>query len=328
MLAMLETSARLLRLLSLLQVPRAWSGPELARRLEVSTRTVRKDVDRLRSLGYPVDSTPGVDGGYRLAAGAQVPPLLLDDDEAVAVAIGLGGAAVSSVAGIAETSFRALAKLEQVLPERLRRRVDGLRNTMVAIADDVPSVDATVLAALGGAARDHRRLRFYYRSHDGGRSLRDTEPHWLVQANRRWYLVAWDVERKGWRTFRVDRIGSPFPLGPRFRPREAPGGDVAGYVARGIATAPLRYRATARVHASADVLAGYVWPDWGVIEPIDERTCLFHTGGQSLDTIVLLLGTLGVDFEVVEPPELVEHLRSTGERYLRAASAIGSRGGS
>ena len=321
---MLETSARLLRLLSLLQVRRDWSGAELAERLEVSTRTVRKDVDRLRGLGYPVDAAPGVNGGYRLGAGVEVPPLLLDDNEAVAVAIGLGSAAAGSVKGIEETALRALAKLEQVLPGRLRRRVDGLRTTMIAIASDEPAADASVLAGLAGAARDHRRVRFYYETRDGDRTLRDVEPHWLVQANRRWYLVAWDTGRDDWRTFRVDRIGSPTPPGPSFRPRAAPGGDVAAYVATGIAAAPIRFRATARIHASSEAVAERVWPDWGVIEPIDERTSLFHTGGQSLEEIVLLLGLLGVDFEVVEPPELVEHLRAVGDRYLRAAAAQGS----
>lgn len=318
---MLETSARLLRLLSLLQVPRLWSGRDLAQRLEVSTRTVRKDVDRLRALGYPVDAARGVDGGYRLAAGTQMPPLLLDDDEAVAVAIGLATGAGGSVTGIEETAVQALAKLDSVLPERLRRRVDGLLMTMVAVPQEEAAADARVLASLAGAAREHRRLRFYYRTRDGGRSLRDAEPHWLAQANHRWYLVAWDVQRNGWRTFRADRIASPLPPGPRFLPREAPGGDVAAYVATGIATAPIRYRAIVRLQVSADELAGHVWPDWGVLEPIDEQSCLFHTGGGSLETIVLLLGMLGVDFEVVEPPGLSDLVRTTGERYLRAATA-------
>ena len=197
---MLPTSARLLRLLGLLQTHRDWTGPQLAERLAVSTRTVRNDVEKLRSLGYPVHSTTGVSGGYRLGPGAALPPLLLDDDEAVAVAVGLRSAAGGTVAGIEETSLRALAKLEQVLPSRLRHRVSALARAVVALPGTGPAVDADVLTAIAAAVRAHERLRFDYADHGGATSRRDTEPHRLVHTGRRWYLVAWDVTRADWRT--------------------------------------------------------------------------------------------------------------------------------
>jgi predicted DNA-binding transcriptional regulator YafY len=317
------TSARLLRLLSLLQARRDWSGPELAERLAVSTRTIRNDVERLRGLGYPVHATPGVAGGYRLGAGAALPPLLLDDDEAVAVAIGLRTAAGGAVAGIEETSVRALAKLGQVLPSRLRRRVNALQTYTVPLTSaaaagrDAPTVDGEVLATLAGACRDRERLRFDYRDHHGGSSLRVTEPYRLVCWGRRWYLVAWDVERADWRTFRADRIAPRTPTGPRFSPRALPDEDVARYVARRM-SAVWRYHARIRMHAPATALADRLPPSAGLLEPIDEHTCLLDTGSDSLDMIVTFLGILGVDFEVVEPPELVDRLRAMADRYLRA----------
>jgi predicted DNA-binding transcriptional regulator YafY len=232
---MLETSARLLRLLSLLQAHREWSGADLADRLGVTPRTVRRDVDRLRELGYPVHSARGTAGGYRLGAGAQLPPLLLDDEEAVAVAVGLRQAA-GGVEGIEETSVRALAKLEQVLPDRLRRRVSALSSFTVPMPGTGrgPSVDPAVLIELAGACRDAQRLRFTYRDHGGTVTRRTAEPHRLVAAQRRWYLVAWDVDRDDWRTYRADRITPTPPHGPRFTPRRPPADDLAEYVSRGV----------------------------------------------------------------------------------------------
>ncbi|MGV9327365.1 helix-turn-helix transcriptional regulator [Streptosporangium sandarakinum] len=317
---MLETSARLLRLLSLLQTPRDWTGPQLAERLQVTTRTIRNDVERLRELGYPVHATPGVAGGYRLGAGAQMPPLLLDDEEAVAVAVGLRTAAGGSIAGIEETSLRALAKLEQVLPSRLRHRVNALHTATVAVPDRSPAtVDAAVLTAIASACRDHERLRFDYLNHDGDESVREVEPHRLVHTRRRWYLAAWDPARQDWRSFRVDRIRLRTPNGGRFAPREAPGGDIAAYVTRGVTTAVIRHRATVRFHAPAEAVAERIWPDWGELEAADERSCLFHTGASSLDALAIHLGMTGLDFEVVDPPELAAHLRELGARYTRAA---------
>src|ERR1700688_2490239 len=203
---MLNTSARLLRLLSLFQARRYWSGAELSERLEVTPRTVRRDVDRLRSLGYPVNSTSGAGGGYQLGAGATLPPLLLDDDEAVAVAVGLRTAASGTVSGIEEASVRALSKLEQVLPSRLSRRVSALHAFIVPLANPGPTVDAATLTAIAAACRDHEELRFGYHSRDGSPSVRAVEPHRLVHTGRRWYLAAWDTDRNYWRTFRVDPI--------------------------------------------------------------------------------------------------------------------------
>jgi len=218
---MLETSARLLRLLSLLQSRRDWTGAELAGRLGVGLRTLRRDIDRLRDLGYPVDATPGAAGGYRLGAGAALPPLLLDDEEAVAVAISLHTATTGSVAGLEETSLRALTKLQQMLPSRLRHRISAFHATTVALAGSAPDrVDPDLLTALAAACRDQRRLRVRYPGRDG-LATRELEPHRLVHTPRRWYLLAWDLGRADWRTFRVDRIQGP--LGPAGRPlRSAP----------------------------------------------------------------------------------------------------------
>jgi predicted DNA-binding transcriptional regulator YafY len=317
---MLETSARLLRLLSLLQTPREWTGSQLAQRLEVSTRTVRNDVERLRSLGYPVHATRGAVGGYRLGAGAALPPLLLDDEEAVAVVVGLRTAAGGSIAGIEETSLRALAKLEQVLPARLRRRVNALQTYTVAVPRDGvgPTVDAAVLTAIAAACRDHERLRFDYRDHNGSPSLRVVEPHRMVNWGRRWYLVAWDADRQDWRTFRVDRIEPRTPTGPRFTPRELPDGDVAAYVSRRVSSAAWRYRARVRVHAPAEVIAERITPAVGMVEPVDEHTCVLDTGASTIDTLAVYLGLLGVDFDVTDPPELVDRLRTLASRYQRA----------
>ncbi|WP_043614215.1 helix-turn-helix transcriptional regulator [Nonomuraea candida] len=316
---MLETSARLLKLLSLLQAHRDWSGPELSARLGVSTRTIRNDVERLRSLGYPVHATPGVAGGYRLGAGAALPPLLLDDEEAVAVAVGLGRAAGGGVEGIEETSVRALAKLEQVLPSRLRRRVSALNAYTVQITGNAPPVPPEVLTTLANAARDHERLRFDYTGHGGGASVRNVEPYRLVHRHGRWYLLGYDVDREDWRTFRVDRVSPRTPSGPRFTPRELPGeGDVAAYVDKGVNTAMWRYHATVLLHAPAERMAAL--PLRLEVEPVDEATCLLKLGGDDINGIAVWIGFLGVDFEVIDPPELAEHVLTLSERYKRAVS--------
>jgi predicted DNA-binding transcriptional regulator YafY len=312
---MLETSARLLRLLSLLQTPRDWTGPQLAERLGVTTRTIRNDVERLRSLGYPVHASPGVSGGYRLGAGASLPPLLLDDEEAVAVAVGLRTAAGGSVSGIEETSLRALAKLEQVLPARLRHRVSTVQSQTVTIPGSGPTVDASVLTALAGAARDHQRLRFDYIGHDGTAGRREVEPHRLVHTRGRWYLVAWDIDRQDWRTFRADRIEPRTPTGPRFTPRELP--DLETYVMAGLGQATWRFRARVTVHAPAEVIAGRL-PPAITVEAVDEHTCVITAGSDTPHMLALYLGMLDADFEVTEPPELVKHIRRLGERYSRA----------
>ena len=314
---MVRTSARLLRLLSLLQARADWSGAELADRLGVTTRTVHNDVERLRSLGYPVHASRGVGGGYRLGAGAALPPLLLDDDEAVAVAVGLRTAAAGSVTGIQETSVHALAKLQQVLPSRLRHRVNALQAATVEIPVPGPTVDPEVLTAVAGACRDHQRLRFDYRNHDGSVSIRTVEPHRLVHDRGRWYLVAWDADRQEWRTFRADRIRPRIPTGPRFAPRELPGGDVATYLLRGVGAATWRYRARVRVYAPAAQVAGRL-PPAVLVEAVDERTCIANVGPDSPQMLAVYLGMLDVDFEVDGPPELVEQLGTLADRYKRA----------
>ncbi|MGW0808086.1 helix-turn-helix transcriptional regulator [Nonomuraea sp. NPDC002799] len=317
---MLETSTRLLKLLSLLQAHKEWSGPELSARLGVSTRTIRNDVERLRSLGYPVHATPGVAGGYRLGAGAALPPLLLDDEEAVAVAVGLGRAAGGGVAGIEESSVRALAKLEQVLPSRLRRRVNTLNTYTVQIPGAVPAMVAPeVLTTIANAARDHERLRFDYTGHEGGTTVRDVEPHRLVHRRGRWYLVAFDVERQDWRTFRVDRVRPRTPAGPRFTTRELPeGGDVAAYVERGVSTAMWRFQATVLLRAAAERVRAL--PMGLEVEPVDEDTCLLKAGGDDLAAMAVWIGFIGVDFEVLDSPELSAEILRLSERYRRAVS--------
>jgi predicted DNA-binding transcriptional regulator YafY len=316
---MLKTAARLLRLLSLLQVRRDWTSAELATRLSVTTRTIRNDVDRLRGLGYPIEARPGVAGGYRLGAGGTLPPLLLDDDEAVAVAIGLRTAASGSIAGIEETSVRALAKLQQLLPSRLRHRVSAFQSHTLPMLSRGPQVDPDMLTVIASACRDHERLRFDYRAHSGAASRRTVEPYRLLNDRRRWYLVAWDMDRAAWRTFRVDRIELRSPTGPRFTPRALPPDDeIAARVARGIGEATWRYRARVIVHAPAAHVQARL-PIPVDVEPLGHDRCAFEPGSDHPHMLALYLGMLETDFEVVDSPELVDALRKLAERYWRAA---------
>jgi predicted DNA-binding transcriptional regulator YafY len=317
----IETSARLLKLLSLLQSRRSWTGPELAERLEVGARTVRRDVYRLRSLGYPVRAAPGVAGGYRLGAGAELPPLLLDDEEAVAVAVGLRTAAGGTVAGIEETSLRALAKVEQLLPSRLRRRVNALQTYTVSLPGSPPAADANLLATIAAACRDCERLRFPYVRHDGTRSTRNVEPYRLVLLGRRWYLVAWDVDREDWRTFRVDRIEPRLSTYRRFSPRKLPARDIGAYVSAAVSKARDRYQARVLLHAPLAQVAERVPPSYGALEPVNENTCLLRTGAHWLGGLAVYVAMIGVDFEVLEPPELVEQVRVLADRFQRATSS-------
>jgi predicted DNA-binding transcriptional regulator YafY len=318
---MLETSARLLRLLSLLQGRRDWTGTEIAGRLGVTTRTVRNDVNRLRELGYPVDARPGVAGGYRLGTSGALPPLLLDDEEAVAVAIGLRAAASGSIAGIEETSVRALAKLQQVLPTRLRHRVSALRSYALAVPSSGPQVDPEVLTVIAVACRDRQRLRFDYRSHSGATSRRAVEPYRLVNDQRRWYLLAWDAEREDWRTFRVDRIEPRPPTGPRFTPRPLPeDAEIAAQVARGVREAPWRYRARVVVQTSADDVRRRL-PIPMEVESLGEDRCTFEPGSDHPEMLALYLGLLDADFTVVDSPALVDALRRLAGRYQYAVDA-------
>src|SRR5437764_7749262 len=263
---MSQTSSRLLELLSLLQGRRDWPGSELADRLEVSGRTVRRDIERLRRLGYPVESLTGPAGGYRLRAGTAMPPLLLDDEEAIAIAVGLRTAAGASVSGIEEPAVRALVKLEQVLPANLRRRVAALGSATYTVPVGGPAVDPQHLSVIAAACRDSECLRFGYRSRDGADSRREVEPHSLVNRGRRWYLVAWDRRRDAWRTFRVDRLSRPASAGPRFTPRDLPAKDAAAYVRRSIAEKPNRFDAVVTLRAPLEEVARRVPAYWGTIE--------------------------------------------------------------
>ena len=325
---MLNTSARLLRLLSLFQARRYWSGADLCERLEVTTRTLRRDVDRLRTLGYPVTSTSGIAGGYQLAAGGRLPPLLLDDEEAVAVAVGLRTAATGSVAGIEESSVRALAKLEQVLPSRLRRRVEALNTSVSPMPNAMPRVDAALLAAMAGACRDSETVRFAYKSREGVATVREVEPHRLVHTGRRWYLAAWDIERGNWRTFRVDRIEGRMTTGTRFIKRPPPDGDFVAYVARSIAYAPYSRQVTVLLKVPLATAAEKIPPSVGLLEAVDDGACLLRMGAPSFEGLGAFLAWIGFDFEVREPAELVDAIRSLGERCLRgivSEAALSSR---
>jgi predicted DNA-binding transcriptional regulator YafY len=315
---MLETSARLLRLLSLLEVRPEWAGPDLAERLEVTPRTLRRDIAKLRSLGYPVRAAPGVAGGYRLGAGAALPPLLLDDDEAVAVALSLRTSASHSVTGVGEASVRALAKLDQVLPSRLRERATAISQATVPLTGPGPTLDAEELMTIARACRNCERLAFGYRRQDNVPTERLVEPHRLVQAGYRWYLVARDVAADDWRTFRADRIVAPRPTGARFAPRDPP--DAAAFVANSVTTAPYRYQARVLVQAPAGDVARLVPPSAGVIEPAAAGSCLLTSGSDSLDALAFHLASLGYDFTVLAPPELIGRMRMLAVRLQRAVA--------
>src|ERR1700722_2633702 len=281
---MIETSARLLALLSLLQVRREWTGQELADRLEVGPRTIRRDVEKLRALGFRGRAAPGVAGGYRLGAGAELPPLLLDDAEAVAVAVGLRIGASGPIAGIEEISVRALTKLEQVLPSHLRRRGTALSQVTSALTVDGPQTDTETLATLASACRDALRVHFAYVAADGTATMRGVGPSAVVYSGRRWYLVAFDLDREDWRTFRLDRIDSALRLGGRGKPRTVPGGDPADYVKQQLS----RYSSGAdadaepaeiRVHAPSSRLKGRVPGQYATVEPDGDSACIIRSTG-------------------------------------------------
>ncbi|MFE9597516.1 helix-turn-helix transcriptional regulator [Streptomyces hokutonensis] len=316
-----DTPARLLQLLSLLQTPREWPGGELADRLGVSRRTVRRDIDRLRELGYPVQATLGADGGYRLVAGKAMPPLVLDDEEAVAIAVGLRAGAGHAVEGVDEASVRALAKLEQVLPSRLRHRVATLQAATTPLTSgDGASIAPETLTVMASTVAGRERLRFAYRAKDGTESRRVTEPYRLVSTGRRWYLVAYDLDREDWRTFRVDRVSEPFATGARFAPRELPTGSAAEYLRQSMYRQQESYEYTVTFAAPAGVVATRV-PAWmGTPEPLDEHSCrLRATTGDEVRWLAARLALLEFEFTVQEPAELVRCVRELGERLSRAA---------
>ncbi|WP_018802493.1 helix-turn-helix transcriptional regulator [Salinispora arenicola] len=314
---MLETSARLLELLSLLQLKRDWTSSELAGRLGVSTRTVRADIGKLRSLGYPVDARPGVAGGYRLAAGTAMPPLLLDDDEAVAVAVGLGAVATQRL-GVEETSLTALAKLEQVLPSRLRRRVEAVREATSVVPGAKPPLDLSALGVVAAAIRGHERLRFGYTKPGGSEGVRHTEPQRLVSWGPLWYLLAWDLDRDDWRVFRVDRMVAHARTGARFQPRMIPEDDVVEYVVGRVSKGAWRYRAQVLVHAPAATVAAKIRIPVD-IEVVNEATCRVELGSDDPDRLALWMTQLDVDVEVIDGDELALAFDRLATRLRRAA---------
>jgi predicted DNA-binding transcriptional regulator YafY len=341
--AKISPSTRSFRLLSLLQNHRYWSGADLAQRLGVSARTLRRDVDRLRELGYPVEAHPGVDGGYQLAAGAALPPLVVDDEEAVALAVGLllatqGGLGASSVARdsaagdraagevtVAEASARALAKVVQVMPARLRRRAEAVAAVTEpatwspARGGQAAAVNPEVLASTALACRDAERIRFDYTAANGDRTQRHVEPHRLVTLDRRWYLVGYDLARLDWRNFRLDRVaGAVEATGARFRPRTLPAADAAEFVRRSIAASgPAVYQVEAVVAAPAAAVRERIGR-WAAVEETGPRQCRITMTPADLDWPVIALGLTGADFLVVSPPELAGRVGEWGDRFTRA----------
>ncbi|MFF8966191.1 helix-turn-helix transcriptional regulator [Streptomyces globisporus] len=336
---MSDTPARLLKLLSLLQTPREWPGGELAERLDVSPRTIRRDIDRLRDLGYPVEASRGSVGGYRLVAGAAMPPLLLDDEEAVAIAVGLRAGAGHAIEGVDEASVRALAKLEQVLPSRLRHRVSALQNATVPLTrGDGSTIDPQTLTTLASAATGRERLRFAYRSGDGTRTKRQVEPYRLVSTGQRWYLVAYDLGREDWRTFRVDRVGEPYATGARFAPRPLPvegtgsdtdggtgSGDAATFLARSMRRMQPELRLDVWFDASAEFVTARLPAHLGAPQPDGEGCCRLRAScTDSLEWVALRLALVDCAFSVAGPPQLVSYLEGLGARLTRAAAGAGT----
>ena len=316
---MLSSSTRLLRLLSLLQTRAHWMGPDLAERLEVHPRTLRRDIDRLRQLGYPVQASSGVAGGYAFRAGQALPPLLLDDEEALAVSIALRTATAGAVGGIEEPALRALVKLEQAMPARLRKRVNALRSAILPLTHTGPVVEASVLATLALACRDQLRMEFRYEDGQGRSAQRSVEPQGVVHTGQRWYLVAWDRVRNDWRTFRIDRIVGDPQVGTHFAPRASPdGGDLKGYVSRSITAPHQAEQARVVLHAPYAVMSRRIPPSAGVVTPLDQgQRCQLECAAN--DSLVYWLMALDVEFEVLAPAALKERLRVAGERALRCA---------
>jgi predicted DNA-binding transcriptional regulator YafY len=327
-----RTAARLLSLLSLLQSRREWSGAELAAHLAVTPRTVRNDMARLRELGYAVQGIRGGGGGYRLgAAGAALPPLLLDPDEATAVAVGLRTGVGCIIGGMEETSLRALAKLEQILPSRSRLRVRNLNRYTVPLPTNhpMPIIDPTLLTQMAGLCHQRERLRFSYAASRPGAELardsltrHDVEPYRLTNRQHRWYLLGYDLTDNRWAVFRVDQMHPRSPTGPRFAPRDLPDRDIANYIADHIDQPISPHTAIVTLHAPAEDLIGQIAPAEGTIEPVDEHTCTLHVGAQSLKTIALAIGRLDVDFTIVTPPELRQEVSDLASRYARAVARM------
>lgn len=307
-----DTTARVLRLLNLLQSRPVWTGPELSAELGVTTRSIRRDVERLRDLGYPVRATQGAGGGYQLGAGKALPPLLLDDDEAVTVAMALGVAA----SNMDEVAARTMAKLDQVMPDRLRHKISAIRSSTEVLPWVTDAVAPDQLLAISGAIRDTVRLSFGYRSRKHDESTRRVEPYRLVATGRRWYLFAWDLDREDWRTFRIDRITGAEPSTWRFRPRDSP--DAGEFVHRAISQAVYKYVARIRIAAPYDEIVARVPPSAGTVEP-DGDGCIVTAGADDHTWLLTYVAAMNVDFQVLEPAELKAVAADLAER-LSAAS--------
>ncbi|MGW6194936.1 helix-turn-helix transcriptional regulator [Kribbella sp. NPDC055110] len=311
----MDTAARLLRLLSLLHSRPQWDGAELAARLEITPRTVRRDVTRLRSLGYPIDAEAGIGGGYRLGPGGRLPPLLLEDAEAVAIAVGLRVATTTTVTGVEEAAISALAKLDQVLPVRLREQIAAIgAHTTQLPQGELPPVDGDVLVTLAAGCRHVEGVRFRYRTHDGSESERSVEPLQIVHTGRRWYLVARDRDRQAWRTFRVDRIEQPVLTGSRYRFVDPP--DPVALVAEGTGVAPWDIVARIRVEAPAATVTKVIPPSQGVVEELDATTCEVRFAANDLGPLVGQVTRIRWPFEILDPPELRAAVHDVARRLL------------
>ncbi|MDI2034969.1 helix-turn-helix transcriptional regulator [Paenarthrobacter nitroguajacolicus] len=316
---MIQTSARLLQLLSLLQMRREWTGPALADRMGVTERTVRRDIHKLRHLGYPIHASPGIAGGYQLGAGAQLPPLLLDDNEALAVALGLNSVAAGPVAGIGEASVRALAKVEQVLPSRLRPRFAMLKAAVTTLPSNAASVDPQQLTVVSAAISDRRQISFEYVKSDGEASRRLVEPYRLVDTGRRWYLVAYDLDREDWRTFRADRLASLPSERRKFTPRPLPAEDLAAYVQQSITRSPYRYDVVVRLRAPLAEAAAVVSSQYVTLTADGPAATLLRSGWDNLAAPAAYLAALDLDFDILEPEEFRSFARHLSHRLNAAA---------
>lgn len=323
---MSETTSRVLRLLGLLQSRRVWTGEDLAEMLSVTTRSVRRDVERLRELGYPVEASTGQGGGYRLGAGAALPPLLLDPDEAVAMAVSLRLAAGGSVAGVGDAALRALSKLDQVMPARLRAQVAAVQDATVTLLPETPGnsdadtlVEPDALMTLARACRDHEHVTVDYTDRDGNPSSRRLEPYQLVTTGRRWYLLAHDRDRDDWRSLRLDRMGAVRAVGSTFVPRSAP--DAREYVQHAISAAPYRYVARVRYRMPMADVARRFSPQSARVEPDGPQACVVTAGGDDPEAMALHFAMVAAEFEVLEPAEVREAARAVGERLRRAGGA-------
>lgn len=315
---MSQTTSRVLQLLGLLQSRRVWSGAELAQRLGVTTRSVRRDVERLRDLGYPVHASTGHGGGYQLGAGAALPPLLLDADEAVAMAVCLRLAAGGSVAGVGEAALRALSKLDQVMPARLRSQIAAVHQSTVTLTAGTESpVEPEVLMTLARACRDHEHVSADYVDRGAAHSSRRLEPYQLVTTGRRWYLLAYDRDRADFRSLRLDRMADVCARGSTFIPRPSP--DAADYVGRAISASPYRHVARARYRASKDVMAQHFPPTSVTIEAENAHSCVVVTGADDPQRLALYLAMPGVEFEVLEPAEVAAGVIEMAQRLMRAS---------